>query len=75
MAGKWVEDRKEAEQLLHIFVEVSQGRGKHGSFVTAVANAYVNADGSNRLLILDAAKAVVQKYGLEKYLDNFEENQ
>jgi hypothetical protein len=55
--------------LLHIFVEVAQGRGRHGDFLRSFADAYSRADDQNRAILHEAAADLVTKYGLEKYLD------
>ena len=57
------------EQVVHIFVEVLHGRGRHGHFLRAFAEAIARADDQNLLLIRAAACAVVTKYRLDKYLD------
>lgn len=63
---EWITDDK----LRHIFVEIKLGRGQHGSFLTAFAAAYVNADPMNAYILREAAEKIVTKYNLEKYLDN-----
>lgn len=60
------------EQLLHIFREIRGGRGQHGSFLSAFATAMVSADYSNLYLMRSTAQGLVDKYQLEKYLDNWD---
>jgi hypothetical protein len=59
-------------RLLHIWSEVSLGRGRHGDFLKAFADAYIRADHMNVQLIGAGARALVVKYSLDRYLDNFE---
>ena len=58
-------------QLHHIFIEIHDSWGQHGSFLTAFAETYINADYANELLLRQAAQTLVEKYNLEKYLDNY----
>jgi len=58
-------------QVLHIFVEIMNGRNYHGSFLRAFADAVLRADDSNLQVIRPAALALISKYNLDKYLDNF----
>ena len=58
------------EQLHWIFVELNNS-GRHGSFLTAFAKAYMCADLSNAALLHEAANKLVDKYGLSTYLANF----
>lgn len=62
------------EQLLHIFREIHDGRGQHGSFLSAFAIAMVSADYSNLYLLRPAAQSLVDKYQLDQYLDNYKGN-
>ena len=55
------------EEILHIFTEIAQGRGRHGSFLMAFAQAVMCADPSNFALIRPFASVLISKYGLEKY--------
>jgi hypothetical protein len=59
-------------QILHIFVEIAQGRGRHGSFLVSFAESVMSADGPNFAALRLVALVLIQKYGLEKYLDTFE---
>lgn len=59
------------DQLRHIFVEIADGRGNHGSFVRSFAVAYMWADEGNKMILREAAKTLVNKYSLDKYLDNY----
>lgn len=58
-------------RLLHIWTEVSLGRGLHGAFLRSFADSYIRADSLNLELVRSAAQALVVKYSLDKYLDNF----
>ena len=58
-------------QILHIFVEIMNGRNNHGSFLRAFADAVSRADDSNFQTIRPSALALISKYGLGDYLDNF----
>ena len=58
-------------EILHIFVEVSNGRGRQGDFLRSLANAIVHADTANFELIKDAACSVIEKYDLRRYLDTY----
>ena len=60
-------------QILHIFVEISLGRGRHGSFLSRFAEAVVAADPSNFQLLRPLAKHLIETNQLEKYLDSFSE--
>lgn len=59
------------DQLLHIFVEIVQGRGQHGGFLRSFAEAFSNADAENRIILQQAAERLIEKYKLQKYLSNF----
>jgi hypothetical protein len=59
------------EEILHIFVEVANGRGHHGSFLRAFASAVAHADDANIRILTPSAEVLIKKYGLEKYLDTF----
>jgi len=59
-------------QLRHIFIEVEIGRGRHGAFLRAFADAVAKADPDNFALIRPAALMLAVKYHLRDYLDNFE---
>lgn len=56
-------------QLHHIFAEIHHGRGNHGSFLRAFAQAFLYADDSNALLLTPAAISLVEKYNLLPYLN------
>ncbi len=58
-------------KLLHIWTEVHLGRGTRGGFLRAFAEAYIRADETNLVLIREAAKALVIKFSLDEYLDNY----
>jgi hypothetical protein len=58
-------------ELLHIFVEVALGRGRHGDFLKAFADAVSRADGENFALLRPVAQMIIKKYELDRYLDNF----
>lgn len=60
-------------ELLHIYVEVADGRGGHGDFLKSFAQAVMRADHSNFSLLRAPAALIELKYGLRKYLDNFTE--
>lgn len=60
-------------KLLHIWTEVHLGRGRHGGFLRAFSEAYVRATADNLPLIEAAAQALVVKYSLDQYLDNYRE--
>jgi hypothetical protein len=59
-------------KLLHIWTEIAKGRNYHGDFLKSFAAAYIRADDQNLQLIHSAALALVVKYQLTKYLDNFD---
>lgn len=61
------------EEILHIFVEITMGRGRHGSFLMAFAQAVVCADPSNFALVRPIALLLISKYGLEKYTIELQE--
>jgi hypothetical protein len=58
-------------QMRHIFTEVSQGRGQHGGFLCAFADAVVRADPTNLVLLKSAMELLIVKYELGRYLDNY----
>lgn len=62
------------QEILHIFVEIHNGRGRHGGFITSFAAAVMYADPSNFALVRPFALLLISKYGLGKYLDNFKES-
>jgi len=59
-------------KLLHIFTEIAHGRNHHGEFLRSFGEAYVRADDQNLQLLHSAALALVVKYSLGDYLDNFD---
>lgn len=59
-------------RIHHVFAEIAQGRGNHGSFLTAFAEAVCAADDMNLALLGPVAAQIISKYGLTKYLDNME---
>lgn len=59
------------DRLSHIWIEIANGRGRHGGFLQKFAECYAQADPANVALIRDTAEKLVTKYGLNKYLDNF----
>jgi hypothetical protein len=59
------------QEILHVYVEIASGRGRHGGFLLAFAEAVVRADSSNFMLMRPVALLLMSKYGLEKYLENF----
>ena len=60
------------DEIRHIFVEIADGRGNHGSFLRSFAAAVLWADEHNFQLLLPAMKAIVIKYNLEYHLHNYE---
>ena len=60
-------------ELRHIFVEIFNGRGNHGSFLRAFAEAFILADMDNWHLLRPAARAIAGKYHLTDYLDTFQQ--
>jgi hypothetical protein len=58
-------------QILHVFVEIMNGRNNHDSFLRAFADAVSRADDSNFQVVRPAALALISKYNLDQYLDNF----
>lgn len=58
-------------RIRHIFVEIANGRGSHGGFLCSFAEAVERADPENLSILRATALEVIDKYGLEKYLDNF----
>src|ERR1019366_5889034 len=58
-------------QILHIFVEIMNGRNNHVSFLRAFADAVSRADDSNFQTIRPSALALISKYGLGSFLHNF----
>ena len=61
------------DELKFIYVEVANGRGNHGSFLRAFAEAVIRADALNFEVLKPAATELVFKYDLDKYLDKGEE--
>jgi len=59
-------------ELLHIWVEVLQGRGQHGHFLRAFADTIARADSQNFILLRSAARTLVDKYHLADYLDTYQ---
>lgn len=57
--------------IRHVFVEVAQGRGKHGDFLRTFAEALMRADAENFSLLRATALDMIEKYDLMKYLDSF----
>jgi hypothetical protein len=66
-------DSLTSAQLLHIYVEVAQGRGRHGHFLRAFAGAVSRADHANFVLLTPVAIMFASQYHLTDYLDNFTE--
>jgi hypothetical protein len=62
-------------QMLHVWVEIADGRGHHGAFLRSFADAYTRADPDNVSLLWEASSQLIEKYELKKYLDNFDEAQ
>ena len=62
-----------ADEIRHIFVEIYNGRGNHGSFLRKFADAYLQADALNVVILHDVSQKIIAKYNLDKYLDNFAE--
>lgn len=58
-------------ELRHIYVEIFNGRGNHGSFLRAFSEAFLLADMDNWHLMKPAAIAIAGKYQLLDYLDTF----
>jgi hypothetical protein len=58
-------------EIRHVFVEVAQGRDNHGDFLKDFSRAVMRADSANFALLRPAATALIYKYSLEKYLDNY----
>jgi hypothetical protein len=63
---------EEVERMLHIWVEVCDGRGEHGNFLMAFAQTFCWADYPNQMILFDASRSLIAKYGLDQYLDNFD---
>ncbi len=59
------------EEILHIYVEIATGRGRHGGFLVSFAEALTRADPSNFDLVRPTALQLIAKYERGKYLDNF----
>jgi hypothetical protein len=69
------------QEILHVYVEIASGRGRWGGrkllpdpfdgFLLAFAEAVVRADSSTFMLMRPVALLLMSKYGLEKYLENF----
>lgn len=59
-------------EILHISVEVMNGRGRHGEFLTSFAEAIVRADHVNMETLRASACTLIERYKLEQYLDTFE---
>ena len=59
-------------EILHIFVEIAGGRGKHGDFLKSFAAAVARADDANFALMRPVAEGLIEKYELKKYLDTLE---
>lgn len=59
-------------EILHISVEVMNGRGRHGEFLASFAEAVIRADHVNMETLRAPAIALIERYKLEKYLDTFE---
>ncbi len=60
-------------KVLHIWTEVYAGRGRHGSFLKAFAEAFITADPENAKLLAMPAVTLIMKYDLIRYLDTFKE--
>lgn len=54
-------------QVFEIFRKIAAGERRHGSFLTAFAQAYVKADQGNRAVLQEAALKFVEKYSLRSY--------
>jgi len=59
--------------IRHVCCEIQNGRGQHGSFLQAFAGAMLAADPENFRLMAGAARRVIGKYSLDRYLDTLEE--
>lgn len=59
------------EKLRHIFSEITNGRGEHGSFLHSFAKCYLDAGAENEALLNKAAIVIAEKYNIIKYLDNY----
>jgi hypothetical protein len=60
------------KELMHIYLEIAGGRGNHGGFLVAFAQAYIRADDQNLFILRSAAVTLAAKYHLVDYLDNYE---
>jgi hypothetical protein len=60
------------DEIHHIFVEVVDGRGRHGDFLKKYAAAFLQADDENALLLKVSALMLIKKYHLDAYLDNYQ---
>jgi hypothetical protein len=61
------------QELRHIYLEIANGRGQHGSFLRSFAEAYLRADPEDQKYLYKTACLFVEKYSLDRYLSNFEE--
>jgi hypothetical protein len=59
--------------IRHVCCEIQNGRGQHGNFLHAFANAMLSADPENFRMMAGAARRIIGKYGLDRYLDTLEE--
>lgn len=71
MSGEETLERLTDAQLLHIWVEVSIGRGRHGDFLRSFAEAMSRADEANFSLLRPVSLMLVEKYDLRRYLNNY----
>lgn len=62
------------QEIRIIFVNIANGVGQHGSFLTLFAKTMLKADHENFDLLLPVAKDIINKYNLntEEYLANFD---
>jgi hypothetical protein len=58
-------------KVRHVWIEIANGRGAHGSFLRSFAEAMLRADDANWELLRGPSNSLIWKYELDKYLDNF----
>lgn len=60
------------EQILHVFTEVTSGRGHHYGFVLGIADAVCQATHHDFMILRPIAVIVIAKYRLAEFLDTFD---
>jgi len=62
------DDVLSSEEIRAIYIEVAGGTGNHGAFLRSFADAVVRSDSDNFRILKSAARKLIEKYLLRRYL-------